>query len=65
MWERIAGFSFDSRYYRTAAADIRPYFHKGCLYVGASLNGGKVYEKLAAFFEEIVYEFTGPEHTGI
>lgn len=41
---------FDSRYYRTAAADIRPYFHKGCLYVGASLNGGKVYEKLAAFF---------------
>lgn len=50
---------FDSRYYRTAAADIRPYFHKGCLYVGASLNGGKVYEKLAAFFEEIVYEFTG------
>lgn len=50
---------FDSRYYRTAAADIRPYFHKGCLYVGASLNGGKVYEKLAAFFEEIIYEFTG------
>lgn len=50
---------FDRHYYRTAAADIRPYFHKGCLYVGASLNGGKVYEKLAAFFEEIVYEFTG------
>lgn len=50
---------FDRHYYRTAAADIRPYFHKGCLYVGASLNGGKVYEKLAAFFEEIIYEFTG------
>lgn len=23
------------------------------------MNGGKVYEKLAAFFEEIIYEFTG------
>lgn len=50
---------FDRRLIPDAAADIRPFFHKGFLYVGASLNGGKVYEKLAAFFEEIIYEFTG------
>ena len=29
-----------------AAADIRPFFKEGYLYVGASLTGGKVYERL-------------------
>lgn len=33
--------------------EIRPFVKEGYLYVQASLNGGKVYEKLAAFFEEI------------
>lgn len=41
------------------SVDIRPFFGKGYLYVGASLNGGKVYERLAAFFEETVLAFTG------
>ncbi len=50
---------FDSRLMAVKTAEIRPFFHKGYLYVGASLNGGKVYEKLAAFFEETIYEFTG------
>ena len=31
----------------------------GYLYVGASLNGGKVYERLAAFFSETCRLFTG------
>lgn len=39
--------------------EIRPYFDEKYLYVGASLNGGKVYEKLADFFAETVYAFTG------
>ena len=50
---------FDRDFMQTDMADIRPFFHKGFLYVGASLNGGKVYEKLAAFFEETVFAFTG------
>lgn len=39
--------------------EIRPFLEEGCLCVGASVNGGKVYEKLAAFLEEIVFDFTG------
>jgi len=39
--------------------EIRPAEEKGYLYVGASLNGGKVYEKLERFFEEVCYCFTG------
>lgn len=39
--------------------DIRPFPGGGYLYVGASLNGGKVYEKLAAFFGEVCEQFTG------
>ena len=50
---------FDSRLIPCAGADIRPFFGKGHLYVGASLNGGKVYERLAAFFEEVALAFTG------
>lgn len=40
-------------------SDIRPWVEMGYLYVGASLNGGKVYECLAAFFEEVCEYFTG------
>lgn len=50
---------FDARLVAGAPVDIRPFFQKGFLYVGASLNGGKVYERLAAFFEETVQIFTG------
>lgn len=39
--------------------ELRPFLGGGCLCVGASLNGGKVYERLAAFFEETVLAFTG------
>lgn len=39
--------------------DVRPFPGGGYLYVGASLNGGKVYERLAAFFGEICERFTG------
>lgn len=41
------------------AGEIRPFMKQRYLYVQASVNGGKVYEKLAAFFEEIVTQFTG------
>ncbi|MCI9073265.1 MAG: hypothetical protein HFH80_10795 [Lachnospiraceae bacterium] len=39
--------------------EIRPFTRQNYLYVQASVNGGKVYEKLAAFFEETVELFTG------
>ena len=50
---------FDSRLMPAQGVEIRPFFGSGYLYVGASLNGGKVYERLAAFFEETVEAFTG------
>lgn len=39
--------------------EIRPFPDGGYLYVGASLNGGKVYERLAAFFSEVCEVFVG------
>lgn len=39
--------------------EIRPFPEEGVLCVGSSLNGGKVYERFAAFLEEIVLAFTG------
>lgn len=39
--------------------DVRPFPGGGYLYVGASLNGGKVYERLAAFFAEVCGQFAG------
>lgn len=50
---------WDSRLIENTSGDIRPFFNESYLYVGASVNGGKVYEKLASFFEETVYVFTG------
>lgn len=50
---------FDERCIYNEKIDVRPFFKKGKLYVGASVNGGKTYERLASFFEETVYEFTG------
>lgn len=42
-----------------ATGEIRPFTKQGYLYVQASVNGGKVYEKLADFLREVVYDFTG------
>lgn len=50
---------YSKDFYPEAGIDIRPWIEDGYLYVGASLNGGKVYERLAAFFEEVCEKFTG------
>ncbi|MDE7187084.1 MAG: hypothetical protein K2O13_06205 [Lachnospiraceae bacterium] len=42
-------------------AEIRPFTEKGFLYVMASLNGGKVYERLAEFVKDTVLAVTGAE----
>lgn len=42
-------------------AEIRPFTDKGFLYVQASLNGGKVYERLAEFVKGTVLAVTGIE----
>lgn len=42
-------------------AEIRPFTDKGFLYVLASVNGGKVYERLAEFVKSTVYAVTGIE----
>lgn len=47
------------RWNLTGGVDVRPYPLGGYLYVGASLNGGKVFELLARFLEEICVEFAG------
>lgn len=38
---------------------IRPFLGLGYLYVGASLNGGKAYERLALFLQAVCVGFTG------
>ena len=55
---------FHEELLETGAADIRPFFGKGYLYVGATLTGGKAYEKLAAFFEETFSKAAGIEADG-
>ncbi len=42
-------------------AEIRPFTEKGFLYVQASVNGGKVYERLAEFVKGTVFAVTGIE----
>lgn len=42
-------------------AEIRPFTEKGFLYVLASVNGGKVYERLAEFVKGTVSAVTGRE----
>lgn len=54
---QVSLFSFDP--VETSCGEIRPFPGGGSLYVQASLNGGKVYERLAAFWEEAVSAFTG------
>lgn len=52
---------FSTEFCETKELEIRPFLEAGYLYVGASLNGGKVYERLAVFFREICSFFTGKE----
>jgi sedoheptulokinase len=47
-----------------ASLDLRPFPFGGQLLVGASLNGGKVYEQLAAFMQEIVQTATAQDIDG-
>lgn len=42
-------------------SEVRPAITEGYLYVQASVNGGKVYEKLADFFREVIRSFTGQD----
>lgn len=48
---------FSEELYETGKGEVRPFPGGGWLYVGASVNGGKVYERLAVFFEEILDSF--------
>lgn len=46
---------------RLEKGEVRPFTRNGYLYVQTSVNGGKVYEKLADFFREVVYAFSGKD----
>lgn len=48
---------FSEKLYETGRGEVRPFPGGGWLYVGASVNGGKVYERLAVFFKEILDSF--------
>lgn len=51
---------FSGKLYETGKGETRPFPGGGWLYVGASVNGGKVYERLAVFFREILDAFGVP-----
>ena len=46
-------------YIPVSGLEVRPFFNRGYLYVGASLNGGSAYAKLAEFFVDCCEEFCG------
>lgn len=48
---------FSEELYEIGKGEVRPFPGGGWLYVGASVNGGKVYERLAVFFKEIMDSF--------
>ncbi len=48
---------FSQELYEMGEGEVRPFPGGGWLYVGASVNGGKVYERLAVFFREILDAF--------
>lgn len=48
---------FSEELYETGKGEVRPFPGGGWLYVGASVNGGKAYERLAVFIEEILDSF--------
>ena len=50
---------FSSGLTEASSGEVRPFPGAGSLYVQGSGNGGKVYEKLASFWEEAVFAFTG------
>lgn len=49
----------DTRLESIQTGEVRPFTRQRYLYVQASVNGGKAYERLAAFFEETVELFAG------
>lgn len=51
---------FSEKLYETGKGEVRPFPGGGWLYVGASVNGGKVYERLAVFFKEMLAFFGAP-----
>ncbi len=48
---------FSGELYETGKGEVRPFPGGGWLYVGASVNGGKVYERLSVFVREILEAF--------
>lgn len=50
---------FHSELLPVGNAEARPFFDRGYLYTGASLNGGKVYERLGYFIQDVCEKFTG------
>ena len=48
---------FSDKLYETGKGEVRPFLGGGWLYVGASVNGGKAYERLAVLIEEILTSF--------
>lgn len=54
---------FDNDLLGISKGEIRPYINSGYLYVQTSINGGKVYEKLASFFLEVINAFS-VKHSG-
>jgi sedoheptulokinase len=57
---QISVFSGESNAYelQDPAIERRPFLGAGSLYVGASVNGGKAYERLAMFFQELCQKCT-------
>ncbi len=45
---------FSGELHEKGKGEVRPFPGGGWLYVGASVNGGKAYERLAVFFQEIL-----------
>lgn len=52
---------FSRKLVNVQTGEIRPFTENGYLYVQASVNGGKVYERLADFFRMAVQLFTGTD----
>ncbi len=55
---------YEENLYAVEEIEVRPFIGKGYLYVGASLNGGKVYERLGKFLEEVCEIGTGKQING-
>lgn len=52
---------FHREFLTGTGAEVRPFTEKGFLYVQASVNGGKAYERMAEFVKGTVFAVTGIE----